>query len=267
MRLARDGFAVYGLNYKDDPDDARRFLAEFGNPYRAIGADTTGRAAIEWGVYGVPETFVIDRAGRIRFQACRADHAARPGGQDPADPGRAGQMRWRALMIVLLVAAVAGPTAAVEPGEILDDPVLEARGAGHLQGCAAWCARTSRSTIPMPGSRATCACWCANGWSPATAIARRSPTSPRAMAISCCCAALQGRDLGALARPGGDLTGRRDRGGGIPQAAPLRIARGTAERGGAPPPGASAGWETETARRDLVGRAHRHGGRRDRFVC
>ena len=68
MRLARDGFAVYGLNYKDDPDDARRFLAEFGNPYRAIGADTTGRAVIDWGVYGVPETFVIDRAGRIRFK-------------------------------------------------------------------------------------------------------------------------------------------------------------------------------------------------------
>lgn len=63
--LARDGAVIYGVNYKDDPDDALAFLAELGNPYRAVGADETGRTAIDWGVYGVPETYVIDGAGRI----------------------------------------------------------------------------------------------------------------------------------------------------------------------------------------------------------
>lgn len=63
--LAGEGVAIYGINYKDDPDDALAFLSELGNPYRAIGADDTGRTAIDWGVYGVPETYVIDGAGRI----------------------------------------------------------------------------------------------------------------------------------------------------------------------------------------------------------
>ncbi len=68
MRLAGDGVPIYGINYKDKPEDARNFLAQLGNPYRAIGADATGRAAIDWGVYGYPETFVLDRAGRIRYK-------------------------------------------------------------------------------------------------------------------------------------------------------------------------------------------------------
>lgn len=63
--LARDGVAIYGINYKDDPQDALGFLAELGNPFRAIGADDTGRTAINWGLYGVPETYVIDGAGRV----------------------------------------------------------------------------------------------------------------------------------------------------------------------------------------------------------
>ncbi|BBK33921.1 cytochrome c biogenesis protein CcmG/thiol:disulfide interchange protein DsbE [Stella humosa] len=69
MRLAAEkGVPIYGINQKDKPDDARRFLAQLGNPYRRIGVDADGRASIEWGVYGVPETFVIDRAGRIRYR-------------------------------------------------------------------------------------------------------------------------------------------------------------------------------------------------------
>ncbi len=68
MRLAREGVAIYGVNYKDRPEDARAFLAELGNPYRAVGADRTGRTAIDWGVYGYPETFVIDRAGLVRYR-------------------------------------------------------------------------------------------------------------------------------------------------------------------------------------------------------
>jgi cytochrome c biogenesis protein CcmG/thiol:disulfide interchange protein DsbE len=57
--------ALYGLNYKDEAQNARRFLGALGNPYAAVGVDQAGRAAIEWGVYGVPETFVIAGDGRI----------------------------------------------------------------------------------------------------------------------------------------------------------------------------------------------------------
>jgi cytochrome c biogenesis protein CcmG, thiol:disulfide interchange protein DsbE len=59
---------VVGINYKDQPDNARRFLGRYGNPFAANGIDGNGRAAIEWGVYGVPETFVIGRDGRIAYK-------------------------------------------------------------------------------------------------------------------------------------------------------------------------------------------------------
>jgi cytochrome c biogenesis protein CcmG/thiol:disulfide interchange protein DsbE len=69
MRLAQDSrIRVAGINYKDAPDNARRFLGRYGNPFAAVGADANGRAAIDWGVYGVPETFVIDRNGTIAFK-------------------------------------------------------------------------------------------------------------------------------------------------------------------------------------------------------
>lgn len=69
MRLAEHGIApIYGINYKDNKDDAVGWLAELGNPYVAIGADKNGRVAIDWGIYGVPETFVIDRGGVIRYR-------------------------------------------------------------------------------------------------------------------------------------------------------------------------------------------------------
>lgn len=57
--------ALLGMNYKDEPENARRFLGALGNPFSAVGTDSAGRAAIEWGVYGVPETFVIGPDGRI----------------------------------------------------------------------------------------------------------------------------------------------------------------------------------------------------------
>lgn len=66
MELAKDPrVQVVGLNYKDKPDNARRFLGQYGLPYAAVGADPNGRLAIDWGVYGVPETFVLDRNGVI----------------------------------------------------------------------------------------------------------------------------------------------------------------------------------------------------------
>lgn len=69
LQLADDKrLRVIGIDYKDEPDNARRFLGHYGNPFAAAGADVNGRAAIEWGVYGVPETFVIGRDGRIAFK-------------------------------------------------------------------------------------------------------------------------------------------------------------------------------------------------------
>ena len=59
---------VIGINYKDEPENARRFLGRYGDPFAAVGADENGRAAIEWGVYGVPETFVVGRDGRIAYK-------------------------------------------------------------------------------------------------------------------------------------------------------------------------------------------------------
>src|ERR1700755_1563039 len=59
---------LVGINYKDAPDNARRFLGRYGNPFGVVGVDGNGRAAIEWGVYGVHETFVVGRDGKILFQ-------------------------------------------------------------------------------------------------------------------------------------------------------------------------------------------------------
>jgi cytochrome c biogenesis protein CcmG, thiol:disulfide interchange protein DsbE len=67
MELARQrALPIHGLNYKDAPADAARWLAELGDPYTRTGADRDGRVGIDWGVYGVPETFVVDRHGVIR---------------------------------------------------------------------------------------------------------------------------------------------------------------------------------------------------------
>jgi cytochrome c biogenesis protein CcmG, thiol:disulfide interchange protein DsbE len=67
--LAKDTrLQLVGINYKDAPDNARRFLGRYGNPFGAVGVDANGRAAIEWGVYGVPETFVVGREGTIVYK-------------------------------------------------------------------------------------------------------------------------------------------------------------------------------------------------------
>ena len=59
---------IVGINYKDSPDNARRFLGRYGNPYGIVGVDANGRASIEWGVYGVPETFIVGRKGTIVYK-------------------------------------------------------------------------------------------------------------------------------------------------------------------------------------------------------
>ena len=67
MRLsAQDHLPLYGIAYKDKPQDSTHLLAEFGDPYRQVGVDRDGRVGLDFGVYGVPETYVIDSAGRIR---------------------------------------------------------------------------------------------------------------------------------------------------------------------------------------------------------
>ena len=69
MQIHRDRLVpIHGLNYKDRPEDAQKWLDDLGDPYTRTGADIDGRVAIDWGVYGVPETFVIDREGRIAYK-------------------------------------------------------------------------------------------------------------------------------------------------------------------------------------------------------
>ncbi len=69
MRLAHEeGVAIIGINYKDKPADAEAWLQRHGDPYGPIARDTDGRVSIDWGVYGVPETFLVDAQGQIRFK-------------------------------------------------------------------------------------------------------------------------------------------------------------------------------------------------------
>lgn len=74
MELARNaklkaaGVQIFGLNYKDKPGNASQFLKNMGNPYSQIGVDTSGRTGIDWGVYGVPETFVVKGDGTIAYK-------------------------------------------------------------------------------------------------------------------------------------------------------------------------------------------------------
>ena len=68
-KLSKSGnIELYGVNYKDKEDSAIKFLEEYGNPFIKIGSDESGRNALEWGVYGVPETFAIDQNGKVLFR-------------------------------------------------------------------------------------------------------------------------------------------------------------------------------------------------------
>ncbi|MGI9394629.1 MAG: DsbE family thiol:disulfide interchange protein [Boseongicola sp.] len=65
MALEAEGLAIFGVNFKDDPARARQFLDRFGDPFEGVGVDPNGRMALDWGVYGVPETFVVDGMGKV----------------------------------------------------------------------------------------------------------------------------------------------------------------------------------------------------------
>ncbi len=64
----KSGLKIFGVNYKDDPAAARRFLGRYGNPFTAVGTDADGSLAIDWGVYGMPETFVVNGRGEIVYK-------------------------------------------------------------------------------------------------------------------------------------------------------------------------------------------------------
>lgn len=93
--LAKDPrIRVVGINYKDQPGNARTFLTDLGNPYAAIGVDERGRTAIDWGVYGVPETFLVGPDGVIRYKfigpltAETVDRALKPAIEKALQPAR-----------------------------------------------------------------------------------------------------------------------------------------------------------------------------------
>jgi cytochrome c biogenesis protein CcmG/thiol:disulfide interchange protein DsbE len=67
-QISKLGYPIIGINYKDEPQNALQFLEALGDPYSKVGSDLSGRAGIEWGLYGVPETFVIDKNGQIIFR-------------------------------------------------------------------------------------------------------------------------------------------------------------------------------------------------------
>ncbi len=103
MRLQASGIVpINGINYKDAPDDAAAWLDKLGDPYTRIGADINGRVGIEWGVYGVPETFVINKQGRVVYKIIGAltpkllketliPMIKRLQKEDPADPAEAAE--------------------------------------------------------------------------------------------------------------------------------------------------------------------------------
>ena len=66
--VEKDGLTLFGINYKDKPEDATKWLAELGNPYERIGSDLSGRVGIEWGLSGVPETFIVGSDGTVLFR-------------------------------------------------------------------------------------------------------------------------------------------------------------------------------------------------------
>jgi len=75
LMLAQQGVVIYGLNYKDDTEQARRWLRQWGNPYILIGVDKQGKAGIDLGVYGAPETFLVDAEGLVQYRYAGALNA------------------------------------------------------------------------------------------------------------------------------------------------------------------------------------------------
>lgn len=86
MELQEAGVTVHGINHRDEPANARRFLNDLGDPFTLIGVDRNGRASVDWGVYGVPETFVLNSRGEIVYK-----HVG------PINPGEMESRIWPAI--------------------------------------------------------------------------------------------------------------------------------------------------------------------------
>ena len=100
---------IVGLNYKDEPAAGKRWLTQNGDPYNVSVVDRDGRVGIDWGVYGVPETFVVDKIGNDPLQADRTDHRRSAGKDDPAARPRAAEIMKRIALLLLLVAIALSP--------------------------------------------------------------------------------------------------------------------------------------------------------------
>ena len=164
---------MVAINYKDKPADARRWLAELGNPYARIGSDESGRVSIDWGVYGVRETYLVDGAGRpIRYRHVGPLTAAVVRGGAAALGGPAMKAAAALLALAWLVLA-AVPAAAVRPDEVLSDPALERRARAAGQNLPLFgLPKSNRSTTATRGWPVTSAFWCAGAWRPATMTRR-----------------------------------------------------------------------------------------------
>ena len=183
---------IVGLNYKDKTAAGMRWLAQHGDPYNVSVVDRDGRVGIDWGVYGVPETFVVDKAGVDPLQADRPGHRRSARKEDPAAGPRAAEVmsahgrmraaaRWRSPPRWRLRRRCRRRRAPDRKGCRRGG----ARRARSPKSCAASSARTRRSPTPTPSSRRTCAGRFASRSPPARATTRSSPTWSPATAISC----------------------------------------------------------------------------------
>jgi cytochrome c-type biogenesis protein CcmH/NrfF len=126
----REGATIVGIAWKDKPEATRAWLARLGDPFARVGFDQDGKLALDWGLSGVPETYLIDGQGIVRLHF-RGPLTERDLGDDPA--AAAGRVvtpvarSGRAAGSVALLARARLPALAVEPSEMLKDPALEAR--------------------------------------------------------------------------------------------------------------------------------------------
>ena len=158
-RLQRRGVPIWGIAYKDKPDAASDFLKRTGDPYARIARDEPGRVAIDFGVYGVPETYLVDRQRHRALALGRAAHARTSLATSSLNRSlRKYRVKRLFLRAVAVAAAAPAPRPRVSnPGEMLATPRRSSAPRRSAISCAASCARTRASRNRRPIWRATCA--------------------------------------------------------------------------------------------------------------